>query len=101
MPDEKKDAAERNSQLPPVAADRPEKPRALLAGYEIRIQEHLDTCWFEWFEGWVLTNLENGDVLLSRAQVDPSALHGVLNKIRDLNLTLVSVIRIPAKSDHP
>jgi hypothetical protein len=61
------------------------------AGYEIRVKDHLDTYWFEWFEGWTVTNLENGEVLLACARVDQSKLHGTLNKIRDLNLTLISV----------
>ncbi len=67
-------------------------------GYEIRIRDHLDQHWFAWFEGWTITNLENGDVLLQKAMVDPSGLFGTLNKIRDLNMTLISVARIPAKS---
>ena len=69
-------------------------------GYEIRIRNHLNIYWSEWFEGWVLTNLENGEVLMSRAPVDQSALHGVLIKIRDLNLTLISVSPIPKTSGH-
>jgi hypothetical protein len=94
MPDKKNAAKEKNSQPTPGAADRLERPHALSAGYEIRIRNHLNTCWSEWFDGWVLTNLENGEVLMSQTPVDQSALHGVLNKIRDLNLTLVSVSTI-------
>lgn len=67
------------------------------AGYEIKIQDHLETYWYEWFDGWEICNLENGEVLLRSAGVDQSALHGALNKIRDLNLTLLSVIRISEK----
>lgn len=59
--------------------------------YEIRVRDHLDAHWYAWFEGWSITNLENGEVLLSRTNVDQSALHGTLNKIRDLNLVLISV----------
>ncbi len=69
-------------------------------GYQIRVKDHLDPYWSEWFDGWELTNLENGEFLLSRARVDRSALHGVLNKILDLNLTLVSVTRIPANTEN-
>ena len=65
-----------------------------MTGYEIRVKDHLDPCWRQWFEGWSLTNLENGVVLFTKSDVDHSALHGVLNKIRDLNLTLISVRRI-------
>ncbi len=64
------------------------------AGYEIVIQDHLDPRWLEWFEGWTITNLENGVVALRCSRVDQSALHGTLNKIRDLNLTLLSVTRL-------
>jgi len=64
------------------------------SGYEIRVRDHLDPYWFAWFEGWTITNLENGEVLLRNTKVDQSGVHGALNKIRDLNLTLVAVIRI-------
>jgi hypothetical protein len=67
------------------------------AGYEIRVKDHLETYWFEWFEGWSVTNLENGEVLLKSFSVDQSKLHGTLNKVRDLNLTLLSVTCIPAE----
>jgi hypothetical protein len=72
-------------------------------GYEIRVKDHLETYWFEWFEGWSVTNLENGEVLLKSLNVDQSKLHGALNKIRDLNLTLLSVKCIPTKDQslHP
>jgi hypothetical protein len=69
-------------------------------GYEIRVQGHLETYWFEWFGGWSITNLENGEALLRGAGVDQSALHGALNKIRNLNLTLVSVTRISKETTH-
>lgn len=73
----------------------PDSSRLAATGYEIRIKDHLDTYWYEWFEGWTITNLECGEVLLRRYNLDPSALHGALNKIRDLNLVLLSVTRIP------
>jgi hypothetical protein len=63
------------------------------AGYEIRVKDHLDTWWWHWFEGWTITNLEDGEVLLSHENADQSALHGALNKVRDLNLNLLSVTR--------
>jgi hypothetical protein len=72
----------------------PDVSNLAATGYEIRIKDHLDTYWYEWFEGWTITNLECGEVLLRRCNVDPSALHGALNKIRDLNLMLLSVNRI-------
>ena len=66
-------------------------------GYEIRVRDHLETYWFEWFEDWTIANLENGEVLLKAFPVDQSKLHGALNKIRDLNLTLLSVKCVPVK----
>jgi len=62
--------------------------------YEIRVKNHLDSCWHHWFDGWEIANLEDGVVLLTNASVDQSALHGTLNKIRDLNLKLISVIEV-------
>jgi hypothetical protein len=64
-------------------------------GYEIRVKDHLETYWFEWFEDWSITNLENGEVMLKSSKVDQSKLHGTLNKIRDLNLTLLLVTCFP------
>jgi hypothetical protein len=62
--------------------------------YKIRVKNHLDPCWCEWFEGWTIMNLEDGEVLLTGVNVDQSALHGTLNKIRDLNLKLISVVEV-------
>jgi hypothetical protein len=67
------------------------------AGYEIRVKDHLAACWYEWFEGWTITNLPEGEFVLSGSNVDPAALHGALNKIRDLNLMLLSVTRTPVE----
>lgn len=63
-------------------------------GYEIKVKDHLDPYWFAWFEGWTITNLENGEVVLRSTQVDQAGIHGALNKIRDLNLILLSVSQI-------
>jgi hypothetical protein len=60
-------------------------------GYEIRVKDHLETHRFEQFDGWSVTNLENGEVLLKSNRVDQSKLHGVFNKIRDFNLKFLSV----------
>ncbi len=74
--------------------------------YHIRVSGHLRPDWSEWFEGMTLAGQENGDTLLSGLVVDQAALHGLLGRVRDLNLLLVSVERIepnvnaPEPSDH-
>lgn len=62
-----------------------------MAVYEIRVKGHLDGRWSEWFDGLQITNLENGEAMLSGDIVDQAALHGMLNKVRDLGLPLVAV----------
>lgn len=62
--------------------------------YEIRIKEHIHPRWSGWFEECNVQRLENGQTILSGLVVDQAALHGLLGKIRDLNLTLLSVTQI-------
>jgi hypothetical protein len=59
--------------------------------YEIRVKGHLGGQWSEWFDDLTITNLQNGEAMLSGEIVDQSALHGTLNKVRDLGLPLVAV----------
>ena len=59
--------------------------------YEIKIKGHLDPHWSEWFAGLKLTHLVGNETLLSGPLPDQAALHGLLERIRDLNLTLISV----------
>jgi len=61
------------------------------SAYEIRVKDHLEKYWSSYFMDWSIENLENGEVLLTTPNIDQAGLHGVLNKIRDLNLTLLSV----------
>ena len=60
--------------------------------YQIRIKGHLGDEWADWFEGLTLTPLDNGETLLTGAVVDQAALHGVLRKVRDVGLPLLSVV---------
>ncbi|RPI87770.1 MAG: hypothetical protein EHM41_03710 [Chloroflexi bacterium] len=69
------------------------------AYYEIKIQGHLDQLWSQWFDGMTLTHLENGETgtactVISGLVIDQPALYGLLTKIRDLNLSLISVSRL-------
>ena len=59
--------------------------------YEIRVRGHLDARWANQFEGLTITLEENGDTLLTGPVIDQAALHGLLKKVRDLGLSLVSV----------
>jgi hypothetical protein len=72
-----------------------------VAAYEIRVKGHLDGRWSEWFDGLEITNLENGEAMLSGDIVDQAALHGVLVKMRDLNLPLISVASVSSDQQEP
>jgi hypothetical protein len=62
--------------------------------YVFRVKGHLAPCWSEWLDGLTIANLDNGETLLTGPVVDQAALHGLLAKVRDLNLPLISVNRI-------
>ncbi len=66
--------------------------------YKIRIKGQLDSQWTDWFEGLTITLDDNGDTLLTGPVVDQAALHGLLKKVRDLGMPLISVC--PGKPDN-
>ena len=67
--------------------------------YEIRLDGHLDARWAAWFDALALSNESDGTTLVQVAIVDQTALHGVLRKLRDLGMALVSVN--PVEPDRP
>ncbi len=69
---------------------RPDEPLC----YQIRIKGHLGCQWTEWFDGLTITLEENGDTLLTGPVADQATLHGLLKKIRDLGLPLLSVFSL-------
>ena len=69
--------------------------------YQVRTKGHLDSQWTDWFEGLTITLEDGGDTLLTGPVVDQAALHGLLKKVRDLGLPLVSVNRVePGQADQ-
>jgi hypothetical protein len=72
---------------------RTELPPSRPSHYAIRIKGFLDSHW-EWLEGLTVTHVEPGETLLSGPIVDQAALHGLIARIRDLNLTLISLSHI-------
>ena len=75
MPDEQKSNPEANQQMV----------------YQFKLKGHLGQQWLNWFEGLTVTLEEDGNTLLSGSVIDQSALHGILKKIRDLGMPLISV----------
>ena len=68
--------------------------------YQIRIKGHLGSQWTDWFGGLTVTLEDNGETLLTGPVVDQAALHGLLKKVRDLGMPLVSVNRVkPVQAD--
>ena len=62
--------------------------------YEIRIKGHLGREWTDWFEGLTIQLQDNGETLLTGPVVDQAALYGLLRKVRDVGMPLVSVMRV-------
>jgi hypothetical protein len=66
--------------------------------YAIRVQGHLDGLWSDWFEGLTLTHEADGTSSLVGPLADQAALYGLLNRIRDLGLTLLAVSRVEPRA---
>jgi hypothetical protein len=70
--------------------------------YQIRIKGHLGRQWTDWFEGLTITLEEAGNTLLTGPVIDQAALHGLLKKVRDLGMPLVSVSPVESgQADTP
>ena len=66
--------------------------------YQIRVKGHLGPQWTDWFGGMTITLEDNGDTLLTGPVVDQAALHGLLKRVRDLGVPLISAIRVKPSS---
>lgn len=68
--------------------------------YQIRVKDHLSRDWADWFGGLTVTLEEDGDTLLTGPVIDQAALYGLLKKVRDLGMALVSVNPVQANQQH-
>jgi hypothetical protein len=62
--------------------------------YQVKVKGLLDERWSDWFDSFTITPLESGETLLTGPVADQAALHGLLNKVRDIGLPLLSVNRV-------
>lgn len=69
--------------------------------YQIRVRSHLNSDWTDWFDGLTITLEENGDTLLTGTVIDQAALHGLLKKVRDLGMPLISVNPVQLQEAKP
>ena len=69
--------------------------------YQIRVRGHLGSHWATWFDGMTLTLHDDGTTVISGTVADQSALHGLLRRLNDLGVALVSVTPVPEKADRP
>jgi cobalamin biosynthesis Mg chelatase CobN len=69
--------------------------------YQIRVKNHLDNQWTDWFSGMSITLEDDGVTVLTGPVADQAALHGLLKKVRDMGLPLVSVSQVQFNETHP
>ena len=79
---------------------RPNTSNCLAVVYQITIKGHLGHHWAAWFEGLTVTTEDNGNTLLTGPVADQAALHGLLKKVRDLGLPLLSVALVTSGTDE-
>jgi hypothetical protein len=75
--------------------------RPEIGRYQIRLHGQLDESWSDWFEGFTLTNESDGTTTLTGPITDQAALHGLLRRVGDLGVTLISVNVLPSTNPHP
>jgi hypothetical protein len=71
-----------------------------VAVYDIRVAGQIDTQWSAWLDGLTITHPHPGEAMISGELVDQAALHGTLNRIRNLNLPIISVVKIYSEPVH-
>ena len=87
---------DRNDELNEPANRRATADHAAAQHYEIRVRGHLGSRWSTWFDGMTLTCENDGSSIIRGSVVDQAALHGLLNQLRDLGITLVSLTPLAA-----
>ena len=78
----------------PIVSEVSTVKRSEVGRYEIRLRGHLASRWAAWFDGLSLTNENDGTTLIHGLVVDQAALHGLIQKVRDVGLPLISVAQI-------
>jgi hypothetical protein len=68
--------------------------------YEIRVNGHLGPRWSAWFDGLAVTSESDGTTVLRGSVVDQAALHGLLQKLRDVGIPLISLTQVPSYQAH-
>ncbi|MCU1449889.1 MAG: hypothetical protein JWP02_2059 [Acidimicrobiales bacterium] len=77
---------------------RPAPDHTDVPQYEIRVKGHLGPRWVAWFDGLSLTTEDDGTTVISGPVVDQAALHGLLHKLRDVGIPLVSLSQLPTEA---